>query len=724
MNDRFDVAIIGAGLAGLAAAYSLRDKKTILLERENRAGGRVETRQAKGFTYELGSIFPYPRELVPFEFESSAIVPESGPLGVSLAGNLTCGSTVAECLKNLGCNDPIEMAEFFGREVAQASSESQLSFLDLLTGKPGSDTAGKSLCHRILSSFFRVIHPGRPELYLPQRRLDALSRFDVSHHRGGNGELVEAFLSRLPQKPVLEAAVTAIVEEEEGFRISFDRNGSPERVTARSVIVTTPAPVTARLVPGLGEESKRTLSGIRFGPGTAVVIGLKGCAIREFAYIVTPDQPFNTVIRHGGFAQDMVLLTIYYVGEASKKLREQPVAATIGETVARLGKLGIGEVDPGKVVMSDLKHWDMIGPRITPQAYGEWNDRILNPIEGLFLAGDSMFVDPADLFPYGMDAALLSGKRGGEAAREFLSEGAKRSPQTEVPQRGFRPEPLTVCHIYRCTPREPLFENVNEEGDIAFYGLILQSERNGIGEKYLLAVARDHLWEYHHGYGVTAADSAFVIEGLWANGTPVETLIPSLRAVVGKFFCREEGGFKTVLEGRAPYWRGVSVETTAHLAYLLQKIAPAEFAAELEACAAYLKSRQDENGAWTGKWYPNPTIPVYFALRFLAAFDSERFSDQIRKGRNCLVRWAGPRGDWFGSVISTAAALLALKALGDTAMVVENGIEWLRSRQSGGRWPGEPVLYYWMDDGEDRIFYSCHDKGRITTAWARLALEE
>jgi hypothetical protein len=37
-------------------------------------------------------------------------------------------------------------------------------------------------------------------------------------------------------------------------------------------------------------------------------------------------------------------------------------------------------------------------------------------------------------------------------------------------------------------------------------------------------------------------------------------------------------------------------------------------------------------------------------------------------------------------------------------------------------WRGEPVLYYWMERGSAKAFYHCQDLGRITSAWAELAL--
>ncbi|HLI76599.1 MAG TPA: FAD-dependent oxidoreductase, partial [Acidobacteriaceae bacterium] len=51
-----DVVVVGGGIAGLAAAYWLQKGRieTVLLERDNRLGGKLRTEHADGFTLEAG----------------------------------------------------------------------------------------------------------------------------------------------------------------------------------------------------------------------------------------------------------------------------------------------------------------------------------------------------------------------------------------------------------------------------------------------------------------------------------------------------------------------------------------------------------------------------------------------------------------------------------------------------------------------------------------------
>jgi len=51
----YDVVVIGGGLAGITTAYMLRDKNILLLEKENRLGGRVESEQIFETTNNIGT---------------------------------------------------------------------------------------------------------------------------------------------------------------------------------------------------------------------------------------------------------------------------------------------------------------------------------------------------------------------------------------------------------------------------------------------------------------------------------------------------------------------------------------------------------------------------------------------------------------------------------------------------------------------------------------------
>lgn len=285
----------------------------------------------------------------------------------------------------------------------------------------------------------------------------------------------------------------------------------------------------------------------------------------------------------------------------------------------------------------------------------------------------------------------------------------------------FRPEALTTCTVLRLTDREPSFVEFMDEGDVAYWGLVLQAEGGDAIRDYLLSAAVDGLWEYHRGYGPTSADSALVLEGLFERGAAREALESSLRRLVALFYDAEAGAFRTVLEGRAAYWRGPQVETTAHCAYLLHRIAPDLFVDEISRSAAYVAARQNADGSFPGRWFPSRAIPVLYALRLIRSAGGR--DGAARRAEAFLASAQAADGSWMGGVVETAAAVIALAPSSAHAAAVERGRTFIRSRRRTDGWDGEPVLYYWFEENDgSKLLHVGRDKGRVTSAWARLAL--
>ena len=63
--ERHDVVVIGGGIAGLSAAWRLRDRDVVLLEASDRLGGRVRSEPYGEYWLNYGAhLFPAPGSLV------------------------------------------------------------------------------------------------------------------------------------------------------------------------------------------------------------------------------------------------------------------------------------------------------------------------------------------------------------------------------------------------------------------------------------------------------------------------------------------------------------------------------------------------------------------------------------------------------------------------------------------------------------------------------------
>ncbi len=179
---------------------------------------------------------------------------------------------------------------------------------------------------------------------------------------------------------------------------------------------------------------------------------------------------------------------------------------------------------------------------------------------------------------------------------------------------------------------------------------------------------------------------------------------------------------KACAQGRSAYWFGPSVDATAHAAWLLHQLDPQRFQTHVDSCARAVAAWQREDGSWAGTWFPSALVTTHDAVRLLST-RAQQYEAPLARARAYLRTSQEPDGSWHGSVIDTANAVLTLKSLGDDSAAAEAGRSWLRSRRKPHGWDGEPVLYYWFEIGPaERLFFHCRDRGRITTAWATLAL--
>ncbi|MCP4630820.1 MAG: FAD-dependent oxidoreductase [bacterium] len=136
----FDCIVIGAGLAGLSAAYELRNHDILVLEKDERAGGRVLTRTKNGVSYDLGAVFAIHQKDLPPEFGNFELIRETDNLGIHLDGSVSYGKTVMDCLKKLDLpEDDREIVETFRKDRSRDAN------------------ALPKHIYKILNSFFQIV---------------------------------------------------------------------------------------------------------------------------------------------------------------------------------------------------------------------------------------------------------------------------------------------------------------------------------------------------------------------------------------------------------------------------------------------------------------------------------------------------------------------------------------------------------------------------------------
>jgi NAD(P)-binding Rossmann-like domain/Flavin containing amine oxidoreductase/Squalene-hopene cyclase C-terminal domain len=707
----FDVVVVGGGAAGLTAAHQLRGARVLLLEADQRLGGRICTRRHGDLRFDVGAVLAGEDAALPWSMPASLRIGGDGQPGCLYDGRTYCGRDVLSLCAAVGLT----------------AGEHRL----LRRFAAGQDLDAGQLRGRaadLVSAFFEAFHFGQVIDYLPRRQRDALIRFSGEQRAAGQEEILSAPIAALDGRFRLGAQVRGVYEHADHVKITLVTGGSEAVLRASAAIIAIPGADVLPLLASPEEPCRSFLASLRYTQGIVVAVGLRGQRLPGISYVVTPRHEASVVLLSRRPAHDLTVALTYFPTRSARRL----VRRDDRELVSTASRI-LREIDPdlarGDTVFASVQRWPRVGPVISPRSYGVFDLRSIRPGRRVFLAGDYACLPADSPLPYGIEAAVRSGQRAASEV-EALLRGAKAAPR-------FESDALTDVTIYELSAQRPAFRWQTREGTIAFYGLILQAQPAEELRDYLLSRASaDLLWEYQPGFGATPEDTALVLEGLLAAGVDREILRGSLARLVELSYDLDAGAFSSLsperagnprlAQGRAAYWQGPSVEATAHVAYLLDLVSREEQEPVIESCCRFVASRQDRLGCWSCRWYPSLVIGTFLAVRLLCR---RRPSHQaaIERASRWLLLCQRRNGSWFDSVIDTAAALLTLRhlaasGLGTRRAARQKGQEWLRSVRSAAGWHGEPVLYYWMERDGAKAFFHCQDRGKITTAWAELAL--
>ena len=378
--DPRQVAVVGGGITGLAAAHRLRELdpqvEVTLLESASRLGGVLETIRRDDFLIEGGADnfitqVPWAVDLCRrIGFQDQLVETRDGhrqafvvrrgrlrkiPEGfVVMAPSRVWPVVTTPILSPLG---KLRMAaEYFVPKGSEQGDESLASFV--------TRRFGRETYQRLVQPLIGGIYTGDPEKLSLQATLPRFLQMEQEHGsliravlrqagqrpsrdsggrysmfvapRGGLSSLVEAIADRLPAGAVqLNAPVTGLIAAPEGGWALSIGQGSSEQRRFDAVILATPAQATARLVSGLDPQLAERLRQIRHA----------GCALVSLAYrrqqvghpldglgFVVPyienrrilSGSFASVKYPGRAPDDCVLMRVYIGGALQPELADLP----------------------------------------------------------------------------------------------------------------------------------------------------------------------------------------------------------------------------------------------------------------------------------------------------------------------------------------------------------------------------------------------------------------
>jgi|tagenome__1003787_1003787.scaffolds.fasta_scaffold20988863_7 oxygen-dependent protoporphyrinogen oxidase len=413
--ERAEVVVVGGGIAGLAAAWELRDRDVVVLESTDRTGGRMwsESRDPYWLNYG-GHVISGPDSFTGRLMEAAGVdgVELPGILSaLSLNGKLLAGGRV----ETYPLRAPLRRSD--RAALIRAGARVRLAVIQygrvsrLRAGESEADRRARVLAYRddeTFADFLGDVPPDVDEVFRATIRRSSGEPEEVSagygigyfqlvwdrskgltrNVLGGSGMLPAAITRALGGKVRTSSPVTEVVESDGGVAVTYEAQGTRSTIHARAAVVAAPAPAARSIVAGLPDDVARALEGVTYGPyvvGSFLTGETSPMPYDGLYAAATPKASFNMLfnmassLRRGGPRKPGGSLMVYAAADLARELdgmsdeavetrflddlheRFPQMRGTVKEAVIRRWPTGVPHPRPGRHLLQPALTRD-IGP--------------------------------------------------------------------------------------------------------------------------------------------------------------------------------------------------------------------------------------------------------------------------------------------------------------------------------------------------------------------------
>jgi oxygen-dependent protoporphyrinogen oxidase len=431
-TEEVDVVIVGAGLAGLASAWALRDRKIVVLEAADRPGGRLRSVPAGEYWLNMGAhMFGGPESRVgalvdAMKLETRPIVGRL--IGISYKGArlLRTRTEAYPLLLPLNLRQRLAFVRAGLRlRTGAARLSSLMRGLALADAERRTDSLLQFENQRTLTALLGRLEPGIAALIraFTERSGADPDQMSAGHGLrslanvwsndapgrnliGGSAKLPEALAASLGSRVRLGHEVVEVRQDADRVRVRYVAGGAQREITANAAIIASPAFVAHRIVPDLPAGTRNALSQIRYGSFLTVAVRTTESSPMPWdnVYAIsTPARSFSvlfnmaTTLRTGPRQPGGSIMLFRGARGAAEMM------ANSDDTIARMFVDDLmREFPEAQGIVRDVivQRWTAGAPFATP-GRAELQRDLREPLGRVFLAGD--YLD----FP-NMESALAS----------------------------------------------------------------------------------------------------------------------------------------------------------------------------------------------------------------------------------------------------------------------------------------------------------------------------